>query len=383
MLLASVASFCTSTRLPLSAPPALPLVAAQPVLAPLPLAAVESALGGLVDLSIAPPVAYRRRTLLRKRRQYFEEEVCLTDGPTLVSRCLAEAGGTAFIVLCIGLAGGDTVGSFVAGGAVGTAVAVFSKLSGAHYNPAITIALAAGELFPLRDVPAYIAAQYAGACLATASIIPPALPAVPCAFAAEATVTAILMYACLAIRDGIESGMVKKRTGPLLIGSLIAGLSLCFGPFSVGLNPAINSAPRLLAAIGGGHAAALAGASAYILGPCVGALVGGCAFAMGSGRGEGIYAGFAHLGRLLSPWYGECWTLIPEKAKVPCEAMPVATPVTVPMRGVVVLTKTVPNRGKMMPTRKVRLYVGKEPVRQSRQRASVRASGGATGDVTW
>ena len=220
MLPALVASFCASTRLPLGAPPALPLVAAQPVLAPLPLAAVESALGGLVDLSIAPPVAHRRRTLLRKRRQYFEEEVCLTDGPTLVSRCLAEAGGTAFIVLCIGLAGGDAVGSFVAGGAVGTAVAAFSKLSGAHYNPAITIALAAGESFPLRDVPAYIAAQYAGACLATASlasIIPPALPAVPCAFAAEATVTAILMYVCLAIKDGIESGMVKKRIGPLLV----------------------------------------------------------------------------------------------------------------------------------------------------------------------
>jgi len=104
---------------------------------------------------------------------------------------------------------------------------------------------------------------------------------------------------------------------------------------------------------------------------------------MGSGRGEGIYAGFAHLGRLLSPWYGDCWTLIPEKAKVPCEAMPIATPVAVPMRGVVVPTKVVPNRGKAMPTRKVRLYVGKEAVRQSRQRASVRASGGATGDVTW
>jgi len=53
------------------------------------------------------------------------------------------------------------------GWAVGvfTGVLVSARFSGAHLNPAITLALAAAGKFPLADVPAYIAAQLIGAML--------------------------------------------------------------------------------------------------------------------------------------------------------------------------------------------------------------------------
>ena len=47
--------------------------------------------------------------------------------------------------------------------AVAMAVYAVGRISGAHLNPAVTIALATIGSFPWRDVPGYIAAQMIGA----------------------------------------------------------------------------------------------------------------------------------------------------------------------------------------------------------------------------
>ena len=49
------------------------------------------------------------------------------------------------------------------GMAVFLAVACTARFSGAHINPAVTIGLAASDLFSWGDVPGYLAAQLAGA----------------------------------------------------------------------------------------------------------------------------------------------------------------------------------------------------------------------------
>src|SRR5512136_2083043 len=48
-----------------------------------------------------------------------------------------------------------------------TGAYAFGPISGAHFNPAITLGLWAGGRFPRGSVPAYIAAQLAGAVVAS------------------------------------------------------------------------------------------------------------------------------------------------------------------------------------------------------------------------
>jgi glycerol uptake facilitator protein len=62
-----------------------------------------------------------------------------------------------------GEAGGWIVISLGWGLAVFTAVAVTAPVSGAHINPAVTLGLAVGGLFPWIKVPVYILAQLIGA----------------------------------------------------------------------------------------------------------------------------------------------------------------------------------------------------------------------------
>ena len=89
-------------------------------------------------------------------------------------RLLAETGGTFFLVLT---AAGAGVVDAVSHGQVGRAAAVtapgimvlaliytIGETSGAHLNPAVTVAFAARGHFPWWRVPGYVLAQLAGAC---------------------------------------------------------------------------------------------------------------------------------------------------------------------------------------------------------------------------
>jgi aquaporin Z len=107
--------------------------------------------------------------------------------PALRSRLGAEALGTFWLVLggCGSAVFGATflAPNVVAGqsvqlgiGFLGVALAfgltvmtmayAVGHLSGAHFNPAVTIGVAVAKRFPWRDVPAYLAAQVAGGLLA-------------------------------------------------------------------------------------------------------------------------------------------------------------------------------------------------------------------------
>ena len=96
--------------------------------------------------------------------------------PDRVRRVTAEAVGTAFLLAAVigsgimgeRLAGGNVAIALLAntlatGAALVALILTFGEISGAHFNPAVTLAEALGGGLPWRDVPAYVLAQIAGA----------------------------------------------------------------------------------------------------------------------------------------------------------------------------------------------------------------------------
>jgi glycerol uptake facilitator-like aquaporin len=99
-----------------------------------------------------------------------------TARPTLAKRVVAEALGTAFLLATVigsgimgeRLAGGNVAIALLAntiatGAALVALISTFGPISGAHFNPAVSIADADQGGLPWRDVPAYVIAQFAGA----------------------------------------------------------------------------------------------------------------------------------------------------------------------------------------------------------------------------
>ena len=95
---------------------------------------------------------------------------------SLSRRVAAEAIGTAFLLIAVvgsgimaeRLAGGNVaiallVNAIATGGVLVAIIFAFGPISGAHLNPAVTMADAWRRGIPWRDVPAYVAAQVSGA----------------------------------------------------------------------------------------------------------------------------------------------------------------------------------------------------------------------------
>lgn len=96
--------------------------------------------------------------------------------PTLSRRVVAEAIGTALLLATV--VGSGIMGERLSGGNVAIAllanavatgaglvalILTFGPISGAHFNPAVTLADASQRGLPWREVPAYVVAQIAGA----------------------------------------------------------------------------------------------------------------------------------------------------------------------------------------------------------------------------
>lgn len=179
------------------------------------------------------------------------------------------AGGYLSINLAWGLA--VTMGCYVAGG-----------ISGAHMNPAVTIALALHRGFPWGKVGPYIAAQFAGAFAASAvvyltyadaltafdggvrQVTGPAATAgiwatypqaflgtFPAGFIDQFVGTAMLMLVIFAITDR-RNAPPAAGLAPLIVGLLVAVIGMSLG-FNSGyaINPARDLGPRLFTFVAG------------------------------------------------------------------------------------------------------------------------------------
>lgn len=242
---------------------------------------------------------------------------------TLKGQCIAEFLGTATILFfgagCVaafkvaGAAFGQWEISIVWGIAVAMAIYLSAGISGAHLNPAVSIAFWLFANFEGRKVIPYILAQTAGAFCAAAlvyglysslfidyeqthqivrgsvesldtagvfSTYPNAHISVGNAFMVEAVITAVMVALIMALTDD-GNGLPCGPLAPLLIGLLIAVIGAAMGPLTgFALNPARDFGPKLFAFLAGWGEVAFTGARDIpyflvpVFGPILGAIVG-------------------------------------------------------------------------------------------------------------
>jgi aquaporin Z len=227
-------------------------------------------------------------------------------------RLFSELLGTFFLVLVA--AGGGVMGqafpntisrtaAVVAPGLMVLAIILFmGKVSGAHLNPAVSIAFAARGDFPWRRVPAYIVVQLVGACLAAwfvQAVIHESAsyganyPAHGYtsldAFWMETVLTLGLVSVILGTASGAQNLGVF---GALGVGGYIALAGLWGSPISgASMNPARSFGPDLVSADWTGY-------WVYVAGPLLGAgLAVGFAYIL-RGRGGDLAALAAAQGEL-------------------------------------------------------------------------------------
>ena len=187
----------------------------------------------------------------------------------------------------------DTTGIALSFGlVVAVMVATFGDISGAHLNPAVSVAAAVTGRFAWRLVPAYVAAQCLGAMVAAGmlrvvagSVTGPGgvnslgvtTPSVswPRALLIEVVITFVLMAVIAAVSS--DRRLTTSAAGAV-IGATVALASLWAGPFTgASMNPARSLGPALLS----GH---LGGLWLYLIGPVIGATLGALAYDRLRGR---------------------------------------------------------------------------------------------------
>ncbi len=218
-----------------------------------------------------------------------------TTNPALSSA--AEAVGTFILVLAgIAVATAAALGSPIAGAplnslAVGLTfglvlaalVASLGHVSGAHLNPAATLALASVRKFPWKYVPMYIIAQFIGAIVAGLCVwgmfgdaargapalgatYPAAAATIAQAFLTEFLITFVLVFTIFAVATDERANTAIVS---LAIGFALGVAVLIGGPVSGGAaNPARAIGPMIVAA-------KFTGWWLYIVAPIVGGIAAG------------------------------------------------------------------------------------------------------------
>lgn len=193
-------------------------------------------------------------------------------------------GGYTNIVLGWGLA--VTMGIYISG-----------TISGAHLNPAVTVALASTGRFPWHKCAHYIAAQFLGAFVGAALVFAvyhakwvqadpgldhtagvfatfPAMPGFWPGFLDQVVGTALLVALILAVVDKFNAPP-GANLAPIVIGLIVVGIGISFGGMhGYAINPARDLGPRLFAAVAGFKNNGFTDGAVWIV-PVIGPLLGG------------------------------------------------------------------------------------------------------------
>jgi aquaporin Z len=263
--------------------------------------------GGHADVALR---SFGRPNSISRQFDFFDDRY---EGRRLFS----ELFGTFLLVLVA--VGGGMVNARFGGHAVPASAAVVAPglmvagvilfmgtVSGAHLNPAVSVAFALRGDFPWRRVPGYIVIQFAGAALATLTLwgligrhgsagltLPGPGIATPIALAWEAILSAGLVSVILGTASGAQ------QVGPLAavgVGSYIALAGLWGGAVSgASMNPARSLGPALV--LGDWTAW-----WAYLIGPVAGAVIAVAFAQILRGPGGGTHGRRAAEGTLGSAW---------------------------------------------------------------------------------
>lgn len=209
----------------------------------------------------------------------------------------ANANGS-YLAINIGWGLGVMLGVYVAG-----------AVSGAHLNPAVTVALAVLRGFPWSKVAPYVLAQLAGAFVAAAvvyltyreafdafdagvrhitgpqgtagifSTYPQPFLSIAGGFVDQVVGTALLMLSVLAVTDTRNAATPGWLT-PVIVAGIVVAIGVAFG-FNAGyaINPARDLGPRLFTAVAGWGGGVFTAGNGWwwvpVVAPCIGAVIGG------------------------------------------------------------------------------------------------------------
>src|SRR5918995_43240 len=222
--------------------------------------------------------------------EFFGTFILIAFGVGVVAQTVLSKGANgSFLAINIGWGLAVMLGIYAAAG-----------VSGAHLNPAVTVALAVHRQFPWSKVLPYSLAQVAGAfavsafdggiravegATATAGIFatyPQPYLSIAGGFVDQVVGTMLLMAGVLAVTDQRNVAPPAYLTAPL-VGALVVAIGVAFG-FNAGyaINPARDFGPRLFTFVAGwGTGVFTAGGGWWwvpIVAPIVGAILGAFAY---------------------------------------------------------------------------------------------------------
>ncbi|WP_380170340.1 MIP/aquaporin family protein [Kineococcus sp. DHX-1] len=234
--------------------------------------------------------------------------------PTLAGELLAEFAGTAILILfgvgvvaqvVAGKNGGDDSIHWAWGLGVTMGIYVAGRTTGAHLNPAVTIALAVFQGFSWKKVLPYSLAQFLGAFVAALivrwtyadaidaldpghtyttqgifSTLPGENVSIGTAFLDQVVGTAILVFLIFAISQ-TKAMPPGANLAPFIVGLVVVGIGMAWGSNAgYAINPARDFGPRLASFVSGYSTAMREPGGAFyfwvpIVAPVLGGLVGG------------------------------------------------------------------------------------------------------------
>ena len=169
-----------------------------------------------------------------------------------MSRYVTEFVGTFFVVLTIGLVvlDGTPMAPIAIGSVLMAMVYMGGHISGAHYNPAVSVAILIRGKMKARELAPYVTAQISGAILASLAVMLIVGDTFAPAPDPEAGLVVVLLCEGL-FTFALSLVVLNVATDDATVGNSYYGLAIGFTVMVGAFNPAVGTGPILVDALAG------------------------------------------------------------------------------------------------------------------------------------